>query len=58
MGLNFPISFLVNRPKVTQGCTRPGHQVVVVNICLLVAPNICGSLLWNLLYLTFLGIVF
>jgi hypothetical protein len=40
---------------VTQRCTDPGRQVAVATKPCTVAPNICGSPVWNLLHVTILA---
>jgi hypothetical protein len=42
-------SFYTLLISLCQGCTNPGHQVVMVAKFCSVAPNICGSSIWNLL---------
>jgi len=36
------------------GHTNTGHQVTMATKLCTVAPNICGSSVWNLLHVTFL----
>jgi len=37
-----------------QGCTIPGCEVAVVTNFCTVAPNLCGSSVWNLCHVTLL----
>jgi len=39
-----------------QGCTNPGCQVTWTAKFFMVAPNICGSPLWNVLQVAFLAL--
>ena len=39
-----------------QGCTNPGYQVTWTAKFFVVAPNICGSPLWNVLQVAFLAL--
>lgn len=39
---------------ILQGCTRTERQVAIATKFYSVPPNICGSELWNLLYVTLL----
>jgi hypothetical protein len=39
----------------TQGCTNPERQIAVAPKFCAVAPNICGSSVWNLLLVTLLA---
>jgi hypothetical protein len=41
-----------------QGCTNPGHQVVVATKFCRAVPNICGCSVWNVLYVPFWRIEF
>jgi hypothetical protein len=41
---------------IQQGCTSPGCQVTWAAKFFMVAPNICGSLVWNLLEITLLAL--
>jgi hypothetical protein len=36
-------------------CTNPGRQVTWVTKLVMVAPNVCVSPVWNLLYVTLLA---
>jgi hypothetical protein len=40
---------------LNQGCTSSGSQVAVTTSFCTVAPNICGSSVWNLLHVTLQG---
>ena len=42
--------------SVRQGCTNPYRKVAVASKVCTVAPNICGSSVWKLLYVTSLGL--
>jgi hypothetical protein len=42
------------RLVATQRCTNPTCQVAMANKLCIVAPNICGSLVWNWLHVTLL----
>ena len=43
------------RISLKQKCTNPGSQFVTENKSCTVAPNICGSSIWNFLHFTDLG---
>ena len=43
------------QPRVEQGCTYPECQVAIATKFCMVAPNIWGSLVWNLLHVTILA---
>ena len=38
-----------------QGCTYPWHQVAQRTIFCMLAPNICGSSIWNLFHVSVLA---
>jgi hypothetical protein len=38
-----------------QGYTNPGHQIAQETQFCVVTPNICGSSVWNFLYITLLA---
>jgi hypothetical protein len=35
-----------------QGCTNPGYQIARASKCCVVAPNVCKTSVWNLVYVT------
>lgn len=52
---NFLHSLSLFWNNVQQACTNPGHQVAQAAKFCMVAPSICGSWIWNCLYITLLA---
>ena len=52
---NFLHSLSLFWNNVQQGCMNPGHQVAQAAKFCMVAPRICGSWIWNCLYITLLA---
>jgi len=44
-----------DKKYLDQRCTNPGHQVAWTTEFYMVAANICGSSIYNLLYVTLLA---
>jgi len=54
--IGFTVAYLEDKSWILiQGCTNPRHQFAMVTKFCTVAPNICGSLVWNLLHVTHLA---
>ena len=47
--------FTVISLQISQGCTNPGHSVVLASKFSTALPNICGPLVWNFLQVTLLA---
>jgi len=44
--------FTIISLQISQGCTNPGHSVVLASKFFTTVPNICGPSVWNLLQVT------
>jgi len=44
-----------NHRRLIQGCTDPGRNVVMATEVFVVASNICGLSVWDLIHITFLA---
>jgi hypothetical protein len=52
--LTLDLGKVSNKQRLSQRCTNSGHQVAVATKCFTLAPNVCGSSVWNLLHVTIL----